>query len=158
MAAKPAARRASRFAGRDSELRIVAGGHRSSLMRASDLRAGIATDRSPECATSGEAMPAPEPALNYWRHTMNMIKSLFLALVLGFASFGVFAAPININTASAEQLTALNGIGEAKAAAIVEYRKANGPFKSVDQLVDVKGIGLKLVDKNRDLITVDGKS
>ncbi|MBL0029296.1 MAG: ComEA family DNA-binding protein [Rhodanobacteraceae bacterium] len=89
---------------------------------------------------------------------MNMIKSLFLALVLGFASFGVFAAPININTASAEQLTALNGIGEAKAAAIVEYRKANGPFKSVDQLVDVKGIGLKLVEKNRDLITVDGKS
>ena len=89
---------------------------------------------------------------------MNMIKSLFLALVLGFASFGVFAAPININTASAEQLTALNGIGEAKAAAIVEYRKANGPFKSVDQLVDVKGIGLKLVEKNRDVITVDGKS
>ena len=89
---------------------------------------------------------------------MNLIKTLFLALILGFASFGVFAAPININTASAEQLTALNGIGEAKAAAIVEYRKANGPFKSVDQLVDVKGIGLKLVEKNRDLITVDGKS
>ena len=89
---------------------------------------------------------------------MNMIESVFVALVLGFASFGVFAAPININTASAEQLTALNGIGEAKAAAIVEYRKANGPFKSVDQLVDVKGIGLKLVEKNRDLITVDGKS
>lgn len=89
---------------------------------------------------------------------MNLIKSLFLALVLSFASFGVFAAPININTASAEQLTALNGIGEAKAAAIVEHRKANGPFKSVDQLVDVKGIGLKLVEKNREMMTVGGKS
>ncbi|HQW81421.1 MAG: helix-hairpin-helix domain-containing protein [Rhodanobacteraceae bacterium] len=89
---------------------------------------------------------------------MNLIKSLFLALVLSFASFGVFAAQININTASAEQLTALNGIGDAKAAAIVEYRKSNGPFKSVDQLVDVKGIGLKLVEKNRDMITIGGKS
>lgn len=88
---------------------------------------------------------------------MNLIKSLFLALVLSFASFGVFAAQININTASAEQLTALNGIGEAKAAAIVEHRKANGPFKSVDQLVDVKGIGLKLVEKNRDMMTIGGK-
>ena len=89
---------------------------------------------------------------------MNLIKSLFLALVLSFASFGVFAAQININTASAELLTALNGIGDAKAAAIIEYRKSNGPFKSVDQLVDVQGLGLKLVEKNRDMITIGGKS
>lgn len=88
---------------------------------------------------------------------MNLIKSLFLALVLSFASFGVFAASININSATIEQLTALNGIGEVKAAAIVEYRKAHGPFKSVEQLVEVKGIGLKLVEKNRDMITVGGK-
>lgn len=89
---------------------------------------------------------------------MQLIKSLFLVLVLSLASFGAFAAPININTASAEQLTALNGIGEAKAAAIVEHRKAHGPFQSVDQLVEVKGIGLKLVEKNRDMMTVGGKS
>ena len=89
---------------------------------------------------------------------MNLVKSLFLALVLCLVSSGVFAAPININTASAEQLTALNGIGEAKAAAIVEHRKAHGPFKSVDQLVDVKGIGLKLVEKNRDMMTVGDQS
>ena len=89
---------------------------------------------------------------------MNLVKSLFLALVLCLVSFGAFAAPININTASAEQLTALNGIGEAKAAAIVEHRKAHGPFKSVDQLVDVKGIGLKLVEKNRDMMTVGDQS
>ena len=82
----------------------------------------------------------------------------FLALVLCLVSFGAFSAPININTASAEQLTALNGIGEAKAAAIVEHRKAHGPFKSVDQLVDVKGIGLKLVEKNRDMMTVGDQS
>lgn len=88
---------------------------------------------------------------------MNLIKSLFLALMLSFASFGAFAAPININTASAEQLTALNGIGEAKARAIIEYREAHGPFKSVDQLVDVKGIGLKLVEKNREQMSVGSK-
>jgi len=88
---------------------------------------------------------------------MNQFKSLFLALVLCFASFGVFAAQININTASAEQLTALQGIGEAKAAAIVEHREAHGSFRSIDQLVDVKGIGLKLVEKNRDVMTVGGK-
>lgn len=88
---------------------------------------------------------------------MNLIKSMFLALVLSFASFGVFAASININAATVEQLTALNGIGEVKAAAIVEYRKAHGPFKSVEQLVEVKGIGLKLVEKNRDMMTVGGK-
>ena len=89
---------------------------------------------------------------------MHLLKSLFLALVLSLVSFGAFAAQIDINTASAEQLTALNGIGEAKAAAIVEHRKAHGPFKSIDQLVEVKGIGLKLVEKNRDMMTVGGKS
>jgi competence protein ComEA len=102
--------------------------------------------------------PRPEPTDTYRRMTMNLIKSLFLALILSVASLGVFAASININTATAEQLTALNGIGDAKAAAIVEHRKAHGLFKSVDQLVDVKGIGLKLVEKNRDLMTVGGKS
>lgn len=89
---------------------------------------------------------------------MHLLKSLFLALVLSLVSLGAFAAQIDINTASAEQLTALNGIGEAKAAAIVEHRKAHGPFKSIDQLVEVKGIGLKLVEKNRDMMTVGGKS
>lgn len=85
---------------------------------------------------------------------MNLIKSIFLALVLSFASLASYAATINVNTATAEQLTALNGIGDTKAKAIVEYRQSHGAFKSVDQLVDVKGIGLKTVEKNRDQMTV----
>ncbi len=85
---------------------------------------------------------------------MNLIKSIFFALVLSFVSFAAFAASINVNTATAEQLTALNGIGDTKAKAIVEYRQSHGAFKSVDQLVDVKGIGLKTVEKNRDQMTV----
>ena len=61
---------------------------------------------------------------------------------------------ININTADATKLTELDGVGDAKAAAIVEYRKEHGPFKSVDQLAEVKGIGEKFIEKNRDRISV----
>jgi competence protein ComEA len=64
--------------------------------------------------------------------------------------------PININTASASELTALKGIGEAKAKAIVEYREKNGPFKSVDDLAEVKGIGPKVLDGIRPQVTVGG--
>ena len=61
-----------------------------------------------------------------------------------------YAEPVNINTADATALAkALNGIGPAKAKAIVSYRDKNGPFKSVDQLAMVEGITQKLIDKNR---------
>jgi len=62
----------------------------------------------------------------------------------------VYAEPVNINTADATALAkALNGIGPAKAKAIVSYRDKNGPFKSADQLAMVEGITQKLIDKNR---------
>lgn len=84
---------------------------------------------------------------------MRLIKSLLLALALSLPLFAGAAEPVNINTADAAAIAAsLNGIGDAKAKAIVEYRQKNGPFKSADELVNVKGIGLKTVEKNRDLI------
>ena len=62
----------------------------------------------------------------------------------------VHAEPVNVNTADATALAkALNGIGPAKAKAIVSYREKNGPFKSVDQLAMVEGITQKLIEKNR---------
>jgi competence protein ComEA len=85
---------------------------------------------------------------------MNLIKSIILGLSLSLASFAVFAAQINLNTASAGELEALNGVGAAKAAAIVAYRAEHGGFKSVDELAQVRGIGDKIVDKNRDQMTV----
>lgn len=61
---------------------------------------------------------------------------------------------ININTASATELEALPGVGEVIAQRIVEYRTENGPFASVDQLLDVSGIGDATLAEIRDLVTV----
>jgi competence protein ComEA len=72
-----------------------------------------------------------------------------LAATLLLTQF-VQAEPVNINTADATALAkALNGVGPAKAKAIVSYREKNGPFKTVDQLAMVEGITQKLIDKNR---------
>lgn len=60
---------------------------------------------------------------------------------------------VNINTADAATLDRLlNGVGPAKAEAIVRYRKENGPFKRLEDLERVKGIGPKLLEKNRSVI------
>ena len=61
---------------------------------------------------------------------------------------------ININTADAQALTQLKGIGAKKAEAIVAWRKANGAFKSVDQFAEVKGIGEKTLEANRKNIRI----
>ena len=68
------------------------------------------------------------------------------------------AGPVNINTADAETISAeLQGVGITKAIAIVEYREANGPFKTVDALAQVKGIGERTVEINRENILLDSK-
>lgn len=65
------------------------------------------------------------------------------------------AGPVNVNTADADTIAAeLNGVGLAKAKAIVEYRKKHGPFRSVDDLSLVKGIGERTLDMNRADIRV----
>jgi len=61
---------------------------------------------------------------------------------------------LNVNTATSSELQALPGIGPKKADAIVTFRTANGPFRQVDDLVQVKGIGPKTMDKLRPLVTV----
>ncbi len=83
------------------------------------------------------------------------MKSFVHAIVLSllFAAQAFAADKVNINTADAATLDrVLVGVGPSKAAAIVEYRKANGPFKSAEELAMVKGIGLKTVELNRDRI------
>lgn len=61
---------------------------------------------------------------------------------------------ININQAPAGELVKLDGIGETKAAAIIRYRNENGGFKSVDELINVSGIGQKTLEKIRNFVTV----
>ena len=63
-------------------------------------------------------------------------------------------APVNLNQASAEELIALKGIGPKMAERIIAYREEHGPFKAVDQLVQVKGIGNVKFQKLKDQVTV----
>ncbi|WP_332767466.1 helix-hairpin-helix domain-containing protein [Pseudomonas koreensis] len=66
------------------------------------------------------------------------------------------SAKIDLNDADAATLQKeLAGVGEAKAQAIVAYRETNGPFSSVDELLEVKGIGKAILDRNRDKLEVN---
>jgi competence protein ComEA len=104
--------------------------------------------------------------------TKAFLSAVAFALLSGI-SFGAYANPapaaaepapaavaavaaVNINTADADTLVReLKGIGAAKAKAIIEYREANGPFTSVDDLLEVKGIGTATLEKNRAKIGVN---
>jgi competence protein ComEA len=87
---------------------------------------------------------------------MTRIKHFATGLFLCTATaISAIAGPVNVNTADAETISAeLQGVGISKAIAIVEYRKANGPFKSADDLTRVKGIGDRTVEINRKNILV----
>ncbi len=85
-----------------------------------------------------------------------MMKRILLALVTLFAFTGAALAAVNLNAASKEALEGVKGIGPVKAQAIIEYRKKNGPFKSVDDLKNVSGFGDKSVAAMRTELTVGG--
>jgi len=80
------------------------------------------------------------------------VVGFILGLSGSFAMAAEGGGKINVNTASAEELSALKGVGEKIAANIVQFRKENGPFKSVDDLKQVKGIGTKILENNADII------
>ena len=88
---------------------------------------------------------------------MKSLTTLFSSLILSLALAGAALAgeTVNINTADAATIDrVLVNVGPSKAQAIVDYRKANGAFRSPEQLALVKGIGLKTVEKNRDRIVI----
>jgi len=90
------------------------------------------------------------------------MKKLLFALISLFLvlSFRALAEPVDINTADAQTL-ALNikGVGGRKAAEIVSYREKYGPFKSIEELENIKGIGPKLIEKNRaNLLIVNNEA
>ncbi len=85
---------------------------------------------------------------------MSTLRRLFVICLLLMSCAVGAAEPVNLNAASAEALAAgMVGIGPAKAQAIVDYREAHGPFKTVDDLLQIKGIGAATLDKNRDRVS-----
>lgn len=93
---------------------------------------------------------------------MNRIRFAVLPLALGLLlAAGAASASdrVDINTADAAAIdAALVNVGRAKAEAIVAWRKEHGAFRSVEQLAEVKGIGLSIIEKNRDRIAVGGSA
>ncbi len=79
-----------------------------------------------------------------------MIKIFTLLMLLVSLAFGV----VNVNSANSAQLQTLNGIGPSKAQEILKYRKAHGGFKTVDELVDVKGIGPKTLQNMKTQVSI----
>jgi competence protein ComEA len=89
-----------------------------------------------------------------------MLKKLIAiaGLTLSFALPAFAATPVNINTADAETIAkSLDGIGLAKAKAIVAFRDEHGPFKSLDDLAQVKGVGAATLERNHDAILLSGE-
>ena len=85
------------------------------------------------------------------------MSNFFMIIILAFLCSGIVQAATNINTASQTELESLQGIGPAKAKAIIEYREKNGSFASVEDLKKVDGIGTETLKQLHDVITVENK-
>ena len=86
---------------------------------------------------------------------MKTVKSFLFIVSLLFSSL-LYAAEVNINKADVNTLsTELSGIGQSKAEAIVAYREQHGPFRQVEDLVNVKGIGMATIDRNKEKLTIE---
>jgi len=91
---------------------------------------------------------------------MNNFKRILLSAVCTcLLPVATFAGPVDVNSANAETISAeLKGVGISKATAIVEYRKAHGPFKSREDLMQVKGIGVRTIEINAKNILLKSPS
>lgn len=92
---------------------------------------------------------------NYGKIVVAVLVAVFIGLVGILNANAGDAKQININTASAEELTQLKGVGAGYAAKIIEFREKNGPFKKPEDLTLVPRIGQKTFEKNKDLILVE---
>ena len=86
---------------------------------------------------------------------MVVVLVVFVILAGVISLYAGETGKININTASAEELTQLKGIGPSHAAKIVAYREQNGPFKAPEEVIKVPGIGQKTFDNNKELILIE---
>ncbi|SMN02358.1 Late competence protein ComEA, DNA receptor [uncultured Candidatus Thioglobus sp.] len=89
---------------------------------------------------------------------MRIFKKVLIAVCLLIPTF-IFAETVNINTADKETLMMfIKGVGEVRAEAIITYREENGAFKSVEELTEVRGIGVSILKKNMDMLAISGES
>ena len=87
---------------------------------------------------------------------MSRLSRFIASCLAALVPIVAWAGPVNINTADAKTLAReLDGIGPAKAQAIVDYRQKNGAFKSAEDLLKVEGIGAKVLEQNRENIRVE---
>lgn len=86
-----------------------------------------------------------------------MLKWIFVGLFLLVSSPAYAQAQdrLNVNSATVEELSQLGNVGPARAAAIVSYREQFGPFRSIQDLTQVTGIGERTIEMNLDRITID---
>ena len=88
---------------------------------------------------------------------MRFVTSMLLSAGFALSAALAWAGPVDINSADASTLAKeLNGVGPARAQAIVAYRNEHGPFRSVDDLALVKNMPRKVIDNNRELLRVEG--
>lgn len=86
-------------------------------------------------------------------------RALVQGLIAGLLPVAAWAGPVDVNSADAATLAEeLDGVGPAKAQAIVDFREQYGAFKSPDELLEVKGIGERVLDLNRENIRLDGRT
>ena len=92
-------------------------------------------------------------------HTLSLTRiTALLTLVIALLGGASFTHALDVNRASAEELTELKGIGPKRAEAIVRYREANGPFASREALLAVPGVGPKLLEDNAAMIELGSSS
>lgn len=89
-----------------------------------------------------------------WKRFMALAIVVTFVMALVPVAFAEEAAKVNINAASVADLMELKNIGEKYAERIVAYREKNGPFKKIEDIMNVKGIGPKILELNKDRITV----
>jgi competence protein ComEA len=93
--------------------------------------------------------------LNCSKTTVTVLATVIIGMFCILSANAGDVKQININTASAEELTQLKGVGSNQAAKIIEFREKNGPFKKPEDLMQVPRIGQKTFEKNKDLILVE---
>ncbi len=119
-----------------------------------ELAGGLSADADEQSVNLAETIQDGEMI---WIPTVSESEALAQASAASSSSSAASltdSGKININTASASELTQLNGIGESKAAAIVSYRESNGAFASIEEIMQVDGIAEGTYEKIKDNITV----